>query len=65
MTDAPPAALFAVEMSRVWNEGGNFYYDQGLHIVGRIQGQQGADEMENGVEEGNFLRLKPGNYRLQ
>lgn len=35
MTDAPPAALFAVEMSRVWNEGGNFY-----------QGQQGADEME-------------------
>lgn len=46
MTDAPPAALFAVEMSRVWNEGENFYYDQGLHIVGRIQGQQGADEME-------------------
>ena len=40
MTDAPPAALFAVELSRVWNEGGSLCYDQVVHRVGRIQEQQ-------------------------
>lgn len=46
MTDAPPAALFAVELSRVWNEGGSLCYDQVVHRVGRIQEQQSADGME-------------------
>ena len=45
-TDAPPAALFAVELSRVWNEGGSLCYDQVVHRVGRIQEQQSADGME-------------------